>query len=96
MTFEDPHGKITALSKKSEIYQNRLHDCEVVMMKLSTILAKEAERSRGGMVIETVPQSKQPAASTLRRIEREIAAQISANEAMSSRSMNYASRLSGK
>lgn len=46
------------------------------------------------MVIQRVPRNKQPTANTLRRIEREIASQISANEAMSSRSMNYASKLS--
>ena len=65
-------------------------------MRLSVLLAAEVERSGGDMVIERVPHSKQPTAKTLKRIEREIAAQISANEAMSSRSMQYASRQSAR
>ena len=65
-------------------------------MRLSVLLAAEAERSGGDMVIEYVPSSKQPTAKTLKRIEREIAAQISANEAMSNRSMHYASRQSAR
>ena len=73
-----------------------MYDCEVVIVKLSVMLANEVKRSKGGMVIKEVPYSKQPTQKALRRIEREIAAEISANEAMSSRSMHYASKMSIK
>lgn len=66
------------------------------IMKLNEVLASEVQRSGGRMVIERVPDSKQPSSKTLKRIEREIASQISANEAMSNRSMHYASRMSAK
>lgn len=60
-------------------------------MKLRELLATEVKRSDGEMTIESVADDGLPSAKTSERIEREIAAQISANEAMSSRSMQYAS-----
>ncbi len=65
-------------------------------MSISRILTKEMEKSGGKAKLVKVPASKRPTAESLRKLEREISAQISANEAMRSRSMQNASRMSGR
>lgn len=59
-------------------------------MRLSRVLANEAVRSAGAMVITPCPSDRQPMASTINRIEWELAAQLRANNAMRIRSMYYA------
>lgn len=63
-------------------------------MRLSSVLASEAMRSGGAMKIRKVPRHKQPKASVNKKIEKEIRIQVTANEAMSNRSLRYASRSS--
>ena len=50
--------------------------------------------SAGHVKIVKVPDSKRPTAASLRKLDREIAAQVSENEAMSTRSVLYASKMS--
>ena len=72
---------------------NRLNDREViVIMRLSRVIEREMEKSGGRVRVVKVPARKKPTASALTKLEREIASQVSANEAMSNRSMLYASR----
>lgn len=61
-------------------------------MKISKVIEKEMQKSGGQVNVVKVPVSKRPTASALTKLEREIASQVSANEAMSNRSMLYASR----
>lgn len=63
-----------------------------IIMKMSRVIAKEMQKSGGRVRVVKVPASKRPTASALTKLEREIASQVSANEAMSNRSMLYASR----
>ena len=65
-------------------------------MNLRNILAKEISKSGGKARIVKVPEDRRPTAMSLKKLDKEIAAQISANDAMRSRSMQRASRLSGK
>lgn len=65
-------------------------------MKISRIIAQEMNSSAGGVKVVKVPSSKRPTAASLKRLDREIAAQVSANEAMSTRSMFYASKMSAR
>lgn len=65
-------------------------------MSISRILKKEMEKSGGKAKVVKVPADRRPTAESLRELEREISAQISANEAMRSRSMHNASRMSGR
>lgn len=74
----------------------RLNDCEVIDLSISRILHKEMEKSNGQAKLVKVPASRRPTAESLRKLEREISAQISANEAMRSRSMQNASKMSGR
>lgn len=60
------------------------------LMKLSKILARELERSKGQIVIKKVPQRSQPSYESLRKADQIIAAQTSANEVMSKKSMQIA------
>ena len=59
-------------------------------MRIGVLLAKEALRSNGVFVIQEVPEEQQPRTVDLRKSDKEIAARISANEAMSQRSMQNA------
>ena len=63
-------------------------------MRLSSILANEAQRSGGIMSIQKVSRDEQPSAAVNKKIEKEIKIQVEANEAMSNRSARYASRSS--
>lgn len=63
-------------------------------MSISRILGKEMSRSGGSARLVKVPADRRPTAETLKKLEREISAQVSANEAMRSRSVQNASRLS--
>lgn len=65
-------------------------------MDLKSILAKEIAKSGGQAKLVKVPESRRPTSESLKKLDREIAAQISANEAMRSRSMQRASRMSGR
>lgn len=49
--------------------------------------------SGGRVRIVKVPDSKRPTVTSLRKLDREIAAQVSENEAMSTRSVLYASKM---
>lgn len=71
---------------------DRLNDREVLNMKISRVIEKEMQKSGGSVNIVKVPASKRPTASALKKLESEIASQVGANEAMSNRSMLYASR----
>lgn len=61
-----------------------------VLMKLSKVLAREIVRSNGRIVITKVPRKSQPSYESLRRADQIIAAQTSANEVMSKKSMQIA------
>lgn len=63
-----------------------------VVMRISRVIEKEMQKSGGRVKVVKVPANRRPTASALTRLEREIASQVSANEAMSNRSMLYASR----
>ncbi|MBO5199066.1 MAG: hypothetical protein J6B85_11180 [Lachnospiraceae bacterium] len=62
-------------------------------MNISRMIEKEMDKSGGRVRIVKVPASKRPTAESLKKLDREIAAQVSANEAMSNRSMLYASKM---
>lgn len=51
-------------------------------------------KSGGCARLVKVPASRRPTAKTLKKLEREISAQVSANETMRSRSMQNASKMS--
>lgn len=74
--------------------QNRMHDKEVKDMSISRILSKEMNKSGGCARLVKVPANRRPTSETLKKLEREISAQVSANEAMRSRSMQNASKKS--
>ena len=61
-------------------------------MSIRNILA----RSNGSARLVKIPDSKRPTAESLANLNREISAQISANDAMRSRSMQNASKASRK
>lgn len=63
-------------------------------MKLDRMIAREINKSNGQIKIVKVPAEKRPKAEDLKKLDCEIRAQVSANEAMSSRSMLYASKTS--
>lgn len=73
-----------------------MHDHEVTNMNLRDILAKEMEKSGGSAELVKVPSNRRPTVASLRKLDREISSQISANDAMRSRSMQKASRLSSR
>ena len=72
---------------------NRLDNWSGIM-NLSRMIAREMNKGSGQIKIKRVPASKRPTAASLRRLDREIAAQVSANEAMSNRSVLLASKTS--
>lgn len=53
-------------------------------------------KSEGEAEFVEVPIDRRPTVESLKKLEREISSQISANDAMRSRSMQRASRLSGR
>ena len=63
-------------------------------MSIRDIIALEMEKSGGEARLVTVPRELRPTAESLQKMEREISAQISANEVMRSRSMQHAMRKS--
>lgn len=63
-------------------------------MSIERILAKQMEKSGGKARLVKVPSARRPTAETLIKLEREIAAQVSANDVMRSRSMQSASKRS--
>ena len=63
-------------------------------MSISRILSKEMNKSGGSARLVKVPANRRPTAETLKKLEREISAQVIANEAMRSRRMQNASKLS--
>ena len=56
------------------------------------MISKQMNKSAGQVKIVKVPASKRPTVESLKKLDREIAAQVSANKAMSNRSMLYALR----
>lgn len=62
-------------------------------MKINRMIEREMSKSAGRVKIIEVPDSKKPTADSLKKLDREIAAQVSANEAMSNRSMLFASKM---
>lgn len=61
-------------------------------MRISKVIEKEMQKSGGRVRVIKVPAERRPTAAALKKLEREIASQVSANEAMSNRSMLYASK----
>ena len=64
-------------------------------MKTSSMIEREMRRS-GGVKIISVPASMRPTKASLKKLDREISAQVRANEAMSTRSILYSSQSSLK
>ncbi len=62
-------------------------------MNISRIIAKEMEKSAGKVRIVKVPSNRKPTAESLLKLEREISAQISANEVMRSNSLHKAAQM---
>ncbi|MCD8015751.1 MAG: hypothetical protein LUG99_21825 [Lachnospiraceae bacterium] len=50
------------------------------------------KKSGGHVKMVSVPKNKRPTAVSIKKLDREIAVQVSANRAMSNRSMLYASK----
>lgn len=63
-----------------------------VCMKIGRMIENEMNKSGGRVRIVDIPVSKRPTAASLKKLDREIAAQVNANEAMCNRSMLYASK----
>lgn len=62
------------------------------MNTISRILHRIAEKSNGKVRIVKVPPERRPTAESLKKLEREIGAQIDANDAMRHRSYIEASK----
>lgn len=62
------------------------------MNSISKILSRMAKESGGKMQIVKVPMEKRPTAESLRKLEKEIYAQIETNRAMEHRSFVNASK----
>lgn len=75
-------------------FKNRSYDCEVINMNIKRIMAKAMAKSGGAAELVEVPAYRRPTAQSLRKLEKEVAAQVSANEAMRSRSMQNAGNTS--
>ena len=73
-----------------------MYDQEVIIMSLRDILAKEMAKSGGSAELVKVPANRRPTVASLRKLDREISSQISANDGMRSRSMQRASRMSSR
>lgn len=59
-------------------------------MSISRILAKEMKKSGGRARLVKVPSNRRPTAESSLKLEREISAQINANEVMRSKSLHKA------
>ncbi len=57
-------------------------------MDYAQLLNYEFERSNSTVRVVGVPKDKKPTVESLKRLENEIAAQVSSNDAMRSRSMH--------
>lgn len=64
-------------------------------MKISRILSREMGKSGGSVRVVKVPKERRPTEESLRILERQISAQLDANEAMRNRSMRKAAQKSG-
>lgn len=62
-------------------------------MNWNDIMARELERAETGTKMTKVPDSRRASDASLLRLERDIAAQINENEAMSTRSKSYAASM---
>lgn len=62
-------------------------------MNWNDVMARELERAETGAKMTKVPDSRRASAISLLKLEREIASQISENEAMSARSKSYAASM---
>ena len=62
-------------------------------MSVSEILAKEMEKSGGRVRMVKVPANRRPTAESLQKLEREISAQINANEVMRNKSLYKAAQM---
>lgn len=79
----------------SEIWEALVCVCGgIVVMSISRILNKEMNKSGGSARLVKVPSNRRPTSESLEKLEREISAQVIANEAMRSRSMQNASKMS--
>ena len=65
-------------------------------MKTSSMIEREMRRSGGRVKIISVPASMRPTKASLKKLDRELSAQVRANEAMSTRSILYSSQSSLK
>lgn len=65
-------------------------------MNFTSILKNEMKRSGGSVRVVKVAAERRPSAEALKKLDRQINAQLSANEAMRTRSAERASRLSSK
>ena len=65
-------------------------------MKTSSMIEREMRRSGGRVKIISVPSIMRPTKASLKKLDREISAQVRANEAMSTRSILYSSQSSLK
>lgn len=57
-------------------------------MSVRRVMAKEMAKSNGSARMVKVPADRRPTVDSLRKLEREISAQVNANEIMRSRSMH--------
>lgn len=62
-------------------------------MNWNDIMARELEKAGTGAKMTRVPASRRASADSLLKLEREIASQISENEAMCARSKSYAASM---
>lgn len=65
-------------------------------MNFTSILKNEMKRSGGSVRVVKVAAERRPSADALKKLDRQITSQLSANEAMRTRSAERASRLSSK
>ena len=65
-------------------------------MKTSSMIEREMRRSGGRGKIISGPACMRPTKASLKKLDREISAQVRANEAMSTRSILYSSQSSLK
>jgi len=68
----------------------------VFLLNLKDIMAKEMQKDGSSARVIDVPNDRRPTADSLRRLQEEISSQVSANEAMRSRSLQNASKMSCK
>lgn len=62
-------------------------------MNWNEVMVRELERAGTGARMTKVPDSRRASATSLLKLEREIASQISENEAMRTRSRAYAASM---